>query len=157
MNLLTILRVICIYVLAVVVATILGTLVQTQFNLAALSLIGTEVSLQTRLSTSFKDLLGFAPLFAAIVAVTLLLAMPAAHLLGRIFRPWRGVLFFIAGAVGIKVAFDIIDHFAPMPTFIAATRGIGGLAAMMIAVGIGSAVFARLTRPKAKRGLRVLG
>ncbi|PAU88269.1 hypothetical protein CK507_06860 [Pseudomonas sp. WN033] len=157
MTLLSILRVILFYLLAVVVASVLGTLVQTQFNLAALRLIGTDIPVGVWLSTTLADLRGFAPIFALMVAVTLLLALPVAAGLGRIFKPWRGVLFFLAGAVGIKVAFDIADHLLPMPTFIAATRGLAGLLAMMLAVGIGSALFGRLTRPVNKRGLRVLG
>ena len=155
MTLLSILRVILFYLLAVVVASVLGTLVQTQFNLAALRLIGTDIPVG--LSPTPAALRGFAPIFALMVAVTLLLALPVAAGLGRIFKPWRGVLFFLAGAVGIKVAFDIADHLLPMPTFIAATRGLAGLLAMMVAVGIGSALFGRLTRPTNKRGLRVLG
>ena len=157
MNVLSILRVVAFYLLAVLLASVLGSLVQTQFNLAALQLIDTQIPLAVRLQTSIHDLLGFAPLFAVMVAVTLLLALPAAEGLGRIFRPWRGTLYFLAGAVGIKVAFDIADLLLPMPVFVAATRGVGGLLAMMVAVGIGSAVFARLTRPKKRKGLRVLG
>lgn len=157
MTLMSVLRVLFFYLLAVVIATVLGTLVQTQFNLAALGLIGTDIPFTVRLTTSLADLRGFTPIFGVMVAVTLLLALPVAAGLGRVFKPWRGVLFFLAGAVGIKVAFDIADYLLPMPVFIAATRGIAGLLVMMLAVGVGSAVFGRLTRPKSKRGLRVLG
>ena len=41
--------------------------------------------------------------------------------------------------------------------FIAATRETPGLLSLMAAVGLGSALFGRLTKPKARRGLRVLG
>lgn len=155
--LLSVLRVLVFFLLAVVVATVLGTLVQTQLNLAALQVIGVEISLTDRLTTSWRDLLGFTPVFVILVAAALFCALPVAALLGRVFKPWRGVIFALAGAVGIKVAFDVVDYIAPMPTFIAATRGLGGLLLMMLAVGVGSWLFGRLTRPVKKRGLRVLG
>lgn len=155
--LLSILRVVLFFLLAVVVATLLGTLIQTQLNLAALQVIGVEIGFADRLATTGRDLLGFTPIFALLVSAALLCALPVAELLGRVFKPWRAVLYALAGAVGIKVAFDVVDYLAPMPTFIAATRGTGGLLLMMIAVGVGSWLFGRLTRPAKKRGLRVLG
>ncbi|SDT87761.1 hypothetical protein [Halopseudomonas salegens] len=155
--LLSLLRVLLFFLFAVIVATVLGTLVQTQLNLAALQMIGVEVGLADRLTTTWRDLLGFTPIFVALVAASLLCALPVAELLGRVFKPWRGVIYALAGAVGIKVAFDVADYLLPMPTFIAATRGLGGLLLMMVAVGVGSWLFGRLTRPVKKRGLRVLG
>ena len=85
------------------------------------------------------------------------LALPLAEALGRIFKPWRWLLYFLAGFVGIWAACELANYVLPMPTFIAATRETPGLLSLMAAVGLGSALFGRLTKPKARRGLRVLG
>lgn len=153
----SVLRILFFYLLSVVLATALGSVVQTQFNLLFLQEMGVPVELPTRLASSWHDLLGFAPVFALMVAVTLLLALPVAEALGRIFKPWRGLLYLLAGAAGIWVAFTLANYLAPMPTLIAATRVTAGLLCMMLAVGVGSWLFGRLTKPKARRGLRVLG
>lgn len=157
MKLMTVLRIVFLYLLAVLVATLLGSLVQTQFNLAALQAMDVPVDLATRLQSSLQDLMSFTPIFVVMVAATLLLALPLAEALGRIFKPWRWLLYFLAGFVGIWAAFSLADYLLPMPTFIAATRETPGLLSMMAAVGLGSALFGRLTKPKARRGLRVLG
>lgn len=157
MSLIATLRVFAFYLLAVLVATVLGCLVQTQINLAALQLMDVPISWTERLVSSGQDLLNFTPLFGIMVAVALLLALPVAEALSRIFRPWRWLLFALAGAAGIWVAFKVANYYLPMPTFIAATRDVYGLLAMMAAVAVGSWLFGRLTRPKNKRGLRVLG
>ncbi|MAB26020.1 hypothetical protein ACS8E9_00345 [Pseudomonas neustonica] len=157
MKLASVLRILFCYLLSVALGTVLGSLVQTQFNLFFLQEMGVPVELPTRLATSWHDLLHFTPLFSVMVAATLLLALPVAEGLGRIFKPWRGLLYLLAGGGGIWVAFTLANYLLPMPTFIAATRGTAGLLCMMLAVGIASWLFGRLTKPKARRGLRVLG
>lgn len=155
--LITFLRLFFFFVLSVLLATVLGSLVQTQLNLNELVQLGTPLTMEQRLHTTLRDLLGFTPIFGLMVAVTFIAALPAAAFLGRIFKPWRWLLFLLAGGIGIWVAFRLTDHVAPMPTFIAATRDTQGLLLMMVAVALGSGLFGRLTRPVAKRGLRVLG
>lgn len=155
--LITVLRVLFFFLLSVLVATVLGTLMQSQLNLYELQQLGTPISLEQRMLTSLRDLTGFTPIFALMVSVTFICALPVAAGMSRIFKPWRGLLFALAGGVGIWVAFRVADHFLPMPTFIAATRETTGLLLMMAAVAVGSWLFGRLTRPVVKRGLRVLG
>lgn len=155
--LITVLRIFFFFVFSVLVATVLGSLVQTQLNLYELQQLGTPISVEQRMVTSLRDLAGFTPIFGLMVAVTFIFALPVAAGLGRIFKPWRGLLFALAGGVGIWVAFRVTDHFAPMPTFIAATRDTWGLLLMLAAVAVGSWLYGRLTRPIVKRGLRVLG
>ena len=157
MKLVSVLRILFFYLLSVVLATVLGSLVQTQFNLFFLQQMAVSVDVPTRLATSWHDLLYFTPVFGAMVAATFVLALPVAEALGRIFKPWRGLLYLLAGGGGIWVAFTLANYLLPMPTFIAATRVTAGVLCMMLAVGIGSWLFGRLTKPKARRGLRVLG
>lgn len=155
--LLTILRMIFFYLICVLLATVLGTVVQTQLNMWELQQLGVPLPWSERLAVTLRDLGGFLPFFVVMVAVTFIVALPAAHGLGKIFKPWRWLLFFLAGAVGIWVAFLVANYVLPMPTFIAATRETPGLFIVMAAVGMGSWLFGRLTRPPARRGLRVLG
>jgi hypothetical protein len=155
--LLTVLRVIFFYVIGVLLATVLGSIAQTQINLWELQQLAVSFPWAERLAVTLDDLAGFTPFFGVMVAASFLVALPVAQGLGKIFKPWRWLLFFLAGAVGIWVACLVANYVLPMPTFIAATRGTPGLLILMASVGIGSWLFGRLTRPPAKRGLRVLG
>ena len=102
MSPIAILRIIAFYLLAVVVATILGGLVQSQIEIAALA--ETPLDLNERAAAGWPALLGLLPILAAILAVTLLITLPIAEALARIFRPWRWLLFALAGAGGILAA-----------------------------------------------------
>lgn len=157
MSVLSFIRIILVFLLAVLIAVVLGTIVQTQVNLADLSAMGVPVPLDVRLQTTAKDLLGFTPLMTILVGASFLIALPAAELVSRVLKPMRVLVYFLAGAVGIWVAFQAVDWYAPPPVFVAASRDWPGLLAVMAAVGVGSAVFGLITRPKARRGLRVLG
>lgn len=141
-------RVILIFFVSVVFATLMGSITQTQFNLAALQSLGAEVSLTVRLQATGQDLLGFTPAYAAIMVVTLLLALPLAALVARLWPAWRLPLYFFAGGIGLLVAFQVADFVAPMPTLIAATRTALGSAAMMLSGAFGALLFATLLRPR---------
>lgn len=157
MSLVATLRVIAFYLLAVLVAAFLGCLVQTQIHLAALQQLEVPASATARLADTWPDLLSFAQLFLIMVAATLAVALPVAEGLSRVFRPWRWLLFALAGAGGIWLAFKVVGQFLPTYSFPAATLEMPGLLAIMASVGVGSWLFGRLTRPRGKRGLRVLG
>lgn len=154
---LSIVRIILVFLLAVLISVVLGTLVQTQVNLADLTAIDTPISTDDRLQATGHDLLRFTPLMTLLVGVSFLFALPAAEVVSRVLKPMRVIVFFLAGAVGILVAFRALDWYAPPPVLIAATREWAGTLAIMAVVGIGSALFGLITRPKARRGLRVLG
>src|SRR5690554_3356109 len=106
MSPIAILRIIAFYLLAVVVATILGGLVQSQIEIAALA--ETPLDLNERVAAGWPALLGLLPILAAILAVTLLITLPIAEALARIFRPWRWLLFALAGAGGIWAAYKLL-------------------------------------------------
>src|SRR5690554_6710044 len=88
MSPIAILRIIAFYLLAVVVATILGGLVQAQIEIAALA--ETPLDLNERVAAGWPELLGLLPILAAILAVTLLITLPIAEALARIFLPGAG-------------------------------------------------------------------
>ena len=136
--------------LATAVATVLATIVQTQFNLAEITALGVSVPTGVRLRTTGQDLLGFTRTMGPIALCTLLLALPAATWIAR-RRGYRRFLCFAAGGVGFYAAMAVIDAFAPMPTLIAATRGSVGMLSMALAMAMGGAVFA-LVSPCARQG-----
>ena len=154
MSLVAILRVIAFYILAVLVATLLGGLIQAQINLADLA--EAPASLAERLAATWAILPDVLPTFAAMVAAALVITLPIAEVLSRIFRPWRWLLFALAGAGGIWAAYKVQETVLAMPNITAPGAGWQWLA-VCVAVAIGSCLFGYLTRPKAKRGLRVLG
>ena len=137
------------FLLATAVATVLATLVQTQFNLAEITALGVEVPAAMRLHTTGQDLLGFTRTMGPIALCILLLALPVATWLARRYG-YRLLLCFLAGGVGFYAGMAVIDAFAPMPTLIAATRSAAGKLSMALAMAVGAAVFALaspLTRP----------
>lgn len=131
------------FVLALMVTTLSGSLIQTQINLAALLALGADIPLATRILVSVQDLVGFAPLYAVIVALTLAGALPLAALAQRGVALPAELVFALAAALGLWVAFLVADLLAPMPTLIAATRGWPGTLAMMAGAGMGGLVYAR--------------
>jgi len=102
-------------------------------------------------STSLRDLgLALPPQYFGLMVAgdPLYLHWPVAAGLGRIFKPWRRPCWFaLAGGVGASgVAFRVTDHFAPMPTFIAATREAWSACLMLAGVAVGIGYYGRLTR-----------
>lgn len=131
------------FVIAVLIATALGSIVQTQFNATAIADLGFDVVLRDRIAMTLHDLGAFTPIYGLMVGTTLMLALPVAVLAAR----WVGgysLWFLAAGAVGIFVAFVVANAVLPMPTFIAATRGIGGILSMMFSAAVGAWAFGRM-------------
>lgn len=136
------------FVVAVLVTTALGSVIQTQINLAELQALGAPVPMDARLRTTGQDLLGFTPAYAGLVTGSFLVSLPAAAWLATrlgLRRPWPPVgwaLHAVAAALGLALAFQIADAVAPMPTLIAATRSAAGTACMLLSAVAGGLCFA---------------
>src|SRR6056297_1384158 len=93
-------RVVLAFAVALVIGSVLGSLVQTQFNLLALQALGVEIGLGVRLETSFQDLVNFAPLYGILFGVSCVFSQGTAvlvlRLAGRAARLW---LYPVAAAV----------------------------------------------------------
>jgi hypothetical protein len=107
-----------------------GSVVQTQFNLQALTGLGVAVPAAVRLQTTLHDLAGFGPMYAALLAAGWLPALAAAALLARRTPRWRTLWFGAAAGAGLVVAVQAVNAVAPMPHLIDATRSAFGLGAM---------------------------
>ncbi len=135
------------FIIVLLVGVLLGSVVQTQTNLAALQGMGVDISTSLRLKTTLQDLITFAPIYAALFSVGFALAQLAAIWLSR----WLGGRFhslLSAGSavVALLVTLKTVDFFAPMPTLIAATRSIFGLVAMLVTAALAGWLFAVLLR-----------
>ncbi|MFC0446253.1 hypothetical protein ACFOD1_12585 [Pseudidiomarina halophila] len=140
-------RMILAFVIAMVAAAIVGSIIQTQFNLAALAELSVPISFDTRISTIIHDLLHFSPMFAVIVAAVMMIALPVAYALARWQQHRERWWFTLAGFIGLLVGFWVVNNLAPMPTLIAATRTWTGLLSMALTGGFAGWLFDRLWRP----------
>lgn len=146
------LRVMGAWLAAVLLTTVLGSMVQTQFNLAELQALGVAIPPGVRLATTGRDLLGFGQTFGALVAAAFL----AAFLVTGVLRRWivrgRTPLYALAGFVAIVAMIAIMTAlFELVP--IAAARGPGGLLALALTGAAGGALFARLSGPRGRAGV----
>lgn len=130
---------------AAVVTGATGSIIQTQFNLAAIAAIGAPSSPAVRVQTTLQDLVGFAPAFAAITAGGYLIAFPAAAWLARSRQNYRTMLYATAGAAAIATAILVMNALLPV-TGIGATRWTSGVLALSAVGALGGLVFARLSR-----------
>jgi hypothetical protein len=131
--------------LALLLAAAWGSVVQTQWNLQALVDVGVAVSGAERARMTWQDLIGFAPVYAGIVAAGWLPALPVAGWLARRKPAWRSTLLMAAAGAGMVAAVRAVDLAAPMPVFIDATRHLPGLLAMAAGAVLGGGVYARMT------------
>lgn len=73
------LRVLVAFIVAVVGAALVGSVMQTQFNLAEIINLSVGVDMSTRMDTIIHDILHFGPVFAVILTPTLILSFLVAQ------------------------------------------------------------------------------
>ncbi len=145
-------RIIPAFVLSVAVTAMLSSVAQTQFNMLALAGMGVMVPAGLWLQVVFRDLVGFAPIYAVVVAVAFLLAFTVAGLMARWLPGQRLLLFMLAGAAGILTAILLINGLAPM-TPVAMSRYVTGIAILTGAGAVGGWVYLLLAgAPRQRRG-----
>jgi len=132
------------FLAAVLGTAAIGSVVQTQINLAAITGLGVAVPFGPRAATTAQDLLRFGPVMAAIAAAAFLPAFLVAWAAARAIPAWRRTIFALAGAAGLWAAFALMGFFTPMPTLVAAVRGTAGLAALSATGLVGGFLFAAL-------------
>lgn len=140
------LRTLLYFLMAVLLASALGSVLQTQFNLANLQALGAPMSLSVRLHTTGLDLLGFSPTFAVLVLLGFVFALPSASLLTRSWPAGRWLLFALAGALAVLAAMALANALLPMPTLIGANRTLAGTLGLMACGSLGALLFASLAQ-----------
>lgn len=146
------LRLLLAWLAATMVTAATGSVIQTQFNLAAIGALGAPVPFGARLQTTLQDLAAFAPMFAGITAAAFLVAFVTAGLLARRWPERRTLLYASAGAAAIAGAILLTNALLPI-TPIGATRGLAGLLALAAAGGLGGWAFAALASGRARPGM----
>lgn len=124
-------RVVLGWVIAVVTTVALGSVAQTQFNMARIQALGAEIGLGTRVAATWHDLLNFTPAYALLVSIAFLIAWPVAGLLKRWLPDQRTMLFTLAGFSAIWVMIAIMNRALPV-TAIGATRSLAGVIALSL-------------------------
>jgi aldose sugar dehydrogenase len=132
-------------IVALAIAVVAGTVVQTQFNLAALAGLGVAVPLGTRLAATLHDLRMFAPVYALVLLLPMLTAFVVARRLARERRRWRAWVYAGACAFALAVLLMIVNWLPAMPSLIVAARTLAGIAALAVTAGLGGWVYAQLT------------
>ena len=135
------------WLLAVIVTTLIGTILQTQFNLAALQAIDVPISLSDRLGATGADLVNFTPSFGPLVAVGFAIAVVVAGVLCRVAPlTWRNGLYALAGGTAILVMLVALKQTLDLTAIAAARHGFGF--AVLVACGaVGGGVFAKAFPP----------
>lgn len=140
------------FLAAVLLMAVLGTIVQTQFVLAALAAVGAPLTLSDRLAMTGADLVGFAPVYALVIAVGLLVAFAVAGFLSRRLKVPHVLVFVLAGAAAIALMLVLMRLvFFGIP-LIAGTRTMAGTLAQIACGALAGLVFA-LAAPR-KPGTR---
>lgn len=138
------------FLLAVLLASLLGSCIQSLLNLFALTQLTGGVSSQDWLRLIGFDLVNFAPMLFVILAPVMALSLLVARLLVRFFPAhWStlgrcSLIYFLVAAIALYTALTLINLLAPMPTLIAANRYLGGTLLLISAQGLGSVLFAFL-------------
>ncbi|BES70048.1 hypothetical protein RE428_10660 [Marinobacter nanhaiticus D15-8W] len=130
------------WLFAVLVTSVLGSLVQSTLNLINIFEMGSYATWHDWGRTLLHDLLTFAPFYALLVGVAFLFAFPSALWVSRGWPRLGSTALGASGAVGLAVAFVVANEISAIPTVIAATRNVVGFVAMMVTGLIGAWVFA---------------
>ncbi|MCB8888697.1 PQQ-dependent sugar dehydrogenase [Vreelandella malpeensis] len=146
--------------IALVAGILLGSIIQTQINLAALARMGVEISLARRIATTLWDLVTFSPIYALLFSVGFLISQTVALTISRLVLHgrYRLALCPLLAIVALFATLHIVNHFAPMPTLVAATRTTFGLVAMLASAGFAGLLLALLRgRGHRHRGTHLTG
>ena len=140
------------FIVALVVTVVWGSVVQTQYNLAALARIGADIGTSTYLRATLTDIFsGFSLTYAAYVVLpAFLVAFFAAWLLvQRIGNPlpWFG----LAGGLAVLAGIPLVNWLSPLALLIGATRDFSCTVLMATGGMVGGLLFAWLV-PMPGRG-----
>ncbi len=147
MNTTTVQRLILGFLAAVILTVVWGSIVQTQYNLAALTGIGTDIGAGTNLRATLTDIFsGFSLTYAGyIVLPSLLVAFFVAWLVVR--RTGAPLLWFgLAGGLAILAGIPLVNWLSPLALLIGASRDFSSVVLMALGGVAGGLLFAWISR-----------
>ena len=131
------------FLAATVVTVVWGSVVQTQYNLAALTGIGVDIGAGTNLNATLSDIFsGFSLTYGGyIVLPALLVAFLVAWLVVR--RAGAPLLWFgLAGGLAILAGIPIVNWLSPLALLIGASRDASSVFVMALGGALGGMLFA---------------
>ncbi|TDK23352.1 hypothetical protein E2F46_10525 [Luteimonas aestuarii] len=145
-------RTILAFIAAVLLAIVVGALVQSHYNLQALASIGVDVD-GVRIDTMMRDLFsGFSPTYGGyIVAPALLVAFLVAGWLSGLRPGLRIGLYMLGGYLAVLAAIPLVNFLSPVALLVGASRETSATFLMAVGGALGGLLFAFLTRPAARR------
>lgn len=139
-----ILRLILAFLAAVVVTEVAAAAASTQFVLGELGALGIDVPLGERLVTTGRDIVGMAPAYLPIIALSLVIAFPVAAAVVRWLLPGRERIGYpLAGFVAMLTALAVMIQLMDIVP-IAGARSIAGMFFQGLAGALGGWVFLRI-------------
>lgn len=144
-------RILLIYMLAVMVGGVLVSIANTHVGLQALAGVGAEIPASVRLDAIQRDLMGFAPTLTILLAIAFAVALPVSALVYRLLgRGWRRAGYTVGGAVAVIVLLNAITIFYGAAldatvTPIASARDWSGVLTLAIGGAAAGFLFALLT------------
>lgn len=140
------------FIAAVLVLAVAGTITQSLFVLAALSGVGASISPGEAAGMILADLAALGPVYAALIALALLIAFSAGGVVRRLTGLPRTLVFCVAGLAAMAVMLLAMEQvfFGSQP--IAGARTLSGFAAQMLAGLLAGFTFAALS-PQPRQGM----
>lgn len=130
--------------LAVLLATVWGSIVQTQFNLGALIGIGADIPAGLRFRSTMADVFsGFTPTYAGYVVIpSLIVAFAVAWWVAK-RAPGRPMFWFgLAGGLAILLGVPLVNYLSPLAMVFGAVRDPLCLVLMALGGVAGGVLFA---------------
>ena len=140
------------FLMALVLAIVWGSIVQSQYNLAALASIGADVG-SVRLQVTLRDIFsGFSLTYGGyVVAPALLVAFGVVALLEpKVPAAARVPLYALAGLVALLIAIPLVNWLSPVALLVGATRE-WSCTFWMAAAGIPAGLLYALFAPARRR------
>ena len=133
------------FLVAVLVAYVIGTVLASQHVLGALTEMGMNIGFSVWLHVTLHDLGGMFATYAPLILVAFLLAVPVVYLICR-SRPGWWKIGYISGFFAALVVMHLIMPVALDVNPVAATRTFAGLVQQGLAGAVAGYLFYRLGR-----------
>jgi hypothetical protein len=135
--------------LAVVTAAALGAAISSHFVMNGLAEAGAALTLHDRLTAIGLDLVGFGPVYAAVLAPLFAVGFAIAGWISRRLAGTRGLAFVAIGAASVLAALFALEAVLGLQP-VSGARAADGVAAQAMAGAVAGFLFARLTaKPRA--------
>jgi len=137
-------KTIIIFVCAVLVATLLTSIVSSQLILSDVESFGLTVDFSNRLSVTLKDILGLGPALALLIGLSFLVAFIIARYCLKFIGGNKVYWYFAAGFTSFPVTLFLIKYFMGI-TLLASARTPVGMLLVACCCMAGSWIYVVLT------------